>query len=126
MLISGTTVCKAVGNQPLLRELLQRAWAQVRTLEFTLGGNDFIQHVLSLKEVAMGNQQGSFLSELMYSCWRNREMRKHTGLGGTFVRSTKKGEKVTIESQGIEALTLLAWRREDFPEHYLLETEVGT
>lgn len=66
MLISGSTVCKAVGSQPLLRELLQRARAQVRTLEFTLEGNDFVQHVLSLREVAMGNQQGSFLSEQMY------------------------------------------------------------
>ena len=48
MLISGAAVCETVANQPLLRELLQRARAQVKTLEFTLGGNDFILHVLSL------------------------------------------------------------------------------
>lgn len=76
MLISGTTVCNAVGSQTLFRELPQREWVQVRTLEFTLGSNDFIHHVLSLKEVAMGNPQGSYVNEQMYGCLQNRKRRK--------------------------------------------------
>ena len=76
MLIRGTTVCKEVGNQTLFRELPQRARVQVGTLEFTLGSNDFIHHVLSLKQVAMGNLQGSYVNEQMQGCLQNRKRRK--------------------------------------------------
>ena len=77
MFIRGTTVCKEVGDQTLFWELPQRARVQVGTLEFTPGSDDFIHHVLSLKQVAMGNLQGSYANEQMQGCLQNRKRRKH-------------------------------------------------
>lgn len=93
MLICDTTVCKEAGNQALFRESPQRAWVQVGTLEFILGSNDFIHHVLSLKEVAMGNLQGSCANEQMCGCLQNRKRRKQQHWEERLSRAKRKEKK---------------------------------